>query len=83
MDKSQLETSIDILANDFASGLAGLATGDFLREGVVKQGITSLVWAVYHAMPDQRAALGEALENWPEIIQDAIASDRREQGPTP
>lgn len=75
MDKSQLETSIETLSQDFAEGLSGLVTGEWLREGVLRQGITEVLWAIYDRMPDQRAALAEQLEGWPSLVREAMARD--------
>jgi len=82
MGKFEVEAAIDVLANDFANGLAGLVTGDWLREGVLKEGVTAVIWALYGAMPDQREALAEATENWPDLIRDAIADQSAKQQDT-
>ncbi|EQB03707.1 hypothetical protein [Sphingobium sp. HDIP04] len=74
-----LEQSIEQLADDFATGISDLATGGYLREGVMKQGVTAVIWAVYHAFPDQRFELAEFLEDWPNVINNAIRDDKSEE----
>lgn len=73
---NDLETAITSLTGSFAKQLDALATADYVREGILKEAVTSLIWDLYHQMPDQRRALSESLENWPGIIADAIAADR-------
>ncbi|EJU12394.1 hypothetical protein LH128_14032 [Sphingomonas sp. LH128] len=75
MGKFEIEAAVEVLADDFAKGLAGLVSGDWLREGVLKEGVNTLVWAIYREMPDQRPALAEAMENWPDLIKEAMADD--------
>lgn len=80
MSGQELEDAVTALARSFAEGLDGLATGDFIREGVLKQGITALVWEVFNQMPDQRDALAESLENWPDLVREAILEERKKAG---
>lgn len=76
---TDLETTITPLTGEFAKQFDALATADYVREGVLKEAVTSLIWDLYHQMPDQRQALADSLENWPAIIADAIATDRTDK----
>lgn len=77
MSGQELEDAVTTLARSFAERLDGLATGDFIREGVLKEALTTLIWDLFNKMPDQRVALAEALENWPELIREAIDEEQK------
>lgn len=72
---SIIEGVIDEMAKSAAQQVNALATGDFIREGVLKQFVTAFVWALYEEIPDQREALADILENWPELVREAIAQE--------
>lgn len=77
--RSALDDQIDEITTAFALKLHGMATGTFIREGLVKEAMNSLIWEIYHAMPDQRVALAEALEQMDGIIRVAIERDAEEE----
>ncbi|MDF2640011.1 MAG: hypothetical protein K0R64_2995 [Novosphingobium lindaniclasticum] len=72
---TDLERQISSLCEDFSRELDALATGDFLREGILKEAINTLVWSVADRMSDQREALAEALEHLPDLIRDELAKE--------
>lgn len=66
---------IDQLTAEFATKIASISSSEFILDGVVKHAITSLVWDLYRELPDNRIALGEALEDWPDHIRKAMTDD--------
>lgn len=70
-----LDAKIDQLTAQLADGIVNLSSSGFIREGIVKQTIVSLVWDIYRVMPDQREALIEALDDWEHTLKEAIAKD--------
>lgn len=70
-----LEAQIDALSEQYAKDIDALATGDFIRGGVLRQAVCALMWELFRQFPDQRDVLSEALENWPDLIRDAIAEE--------
>ena len=80
---TDLDDQIEALTGQMAAGLDKLAAGSFIREGIVKQAISSLVWDLYATMPDQRDALIEALHGWEHPIRDAEKKDALEKEAAP
>jgi len=76
---TSLEARVAEMTATFAADLNRLATRDFIREGVVKEAMTSLIWRLYEEMPDQRAALADALENMPDLIKEAMVEDKADR----
>jgi hypothetical protein len=72
-DPTNFDRKITDLCEDFAHNLDALATGDFLREGVLRQAISTLVWAIADRMSDQREALADALEHFPDLIREEVS----------
>lgn len=73
---SDLEAEIARLTKDFGTKLSTLSSSPFIRDGVVKEAISSLIWDIYYAMPDQRDALADVLEDMPQIIRGAVREDQ-------
>ena len=73
--RSALDDKIDELTTAFAASVAGLASGRYVRDGIVKEAVNGLIWDLYHAMPDQRYALADALEQMDGIVRAAIHDD--------
>ena len=74
--QKDFEDKIDVAADGFARAVDGLATRTYVREGVLKQAVVSVIWALFREMPDEREALAEVLDDWPTIIREADAQDR-------
>ncbi|MFC3442749.1 hypothetical protein ACFOKF_16360 [Sphingobium rhizovicinum] len=78
-DPSDLEEKIESASEAFAAEIGGLATRSFVREGILKQAVVSVIWALFREMPEERDALADILDDWPSIIRDANVEDKRQQ----
>lgn len=76
----EFETKIYEAADTFAQTINQLATRTYIREGILRQSVTAVIWALFNEMDDTREALADVLEDWPKIIQDADDQDRRQRG---
>lgn len=74
-----IKVMIDAAAEDFAAVIDGLSGGAYVCEGVLKQAVTSAIWALYRKMPDARSALAEILDDWPPIIREATEADEKRE----
>lgn len=82
MSEGTLDPSpqIDQLTNDLAEKLDAMSTSSFIREGILKHAMTSLVWVLFEKFPDERPGLIEAMENWPDLIRNAAFEERSADG---
>lgn len=69
---TNIEHEIEVLTTQLATRMNELSAASYIREGIVKQAIVSLVWDIYGTMPDCRDALIEALDDWEGVIRDRI-----------
>lgn len=68
---------IDRLTEEFADTLLTFSDSSFIREGILKHAVTGLLWDLYEKFPNERHCLADALENWPDLIKDAMANDAK------
>ncbi|WP_157088933.1 hypothetical protein [Novosphingobium capsulatum] len=76
--KSNLDEKIEELSNEFVRNLSELSARDFVREGVIKEAISSVIWGIYYKFPDQREQFADFMEDWQPILRDAINSESAE-----
>lgn len=74
----EIGAKIDALTGEMVGKIAALSTASYIREGLMKHAMASVIWDFYHAFPDERYALAEILEGFDDVVKDAIDKDREE-----
>ncbi|WIA58026.1 hypothetical protein N6H05_09610 [Sphingobium sp. WTD-1] len=80
METETIEAKINLASDTFAKSIDAMATGGFVRDGVLKQAVVSVIWALFREMPDQRDALADVLDEWTQTIKEAALEEERRAG---
>lgn len=78
-ETTDMGIEIDRLTRELAETLAAMSESSFIREGLLKHAVTSFVWDLFDKFPGERDGLIDALENWPDLIRDAVTKEASAQ----
>lgn len=75
-EPTQIDQQIATATSAFAAELNKLSTGTFVRGGIIKEAMASIIWSIYEQFPKERDDLADALEQWPEILREEMKTDK-------
>lgn len=73
----EIGAEIDRHADEFARQVSAKSSASFIREGLLKHAVSSVIWSLYDAFPEERDALANILEDFDSVVQNAAQEDSR------